>query len=95
VAYLATVAAVDIGETGEGHEAAVFSEPSSPIGVEAAPYGMSDAYAFSGGYGRPYRARQVPLGIPRVHAMAFPPGRPAFHPRIPSRAGIPRHPTLE
>jgi len=92
VAYLATVAAVDIGETGEGHEAAVFAERPSPTGLEPAPYGMSDAYALSGGYGTPYRARHVPRGIPRAHAMAFP---PAFHQRIPSRAGFPRHPALE
>lgn len=94
VAYLATVAAVDIGETGEGHEAAVSAERSSPIGLEPSPYGMSDAYALSGGYGASHRARRVPRGIPRAHAMAFPPG-PVFHPRIPSRAGFPRHRALE
>jgi len=39
VAYLATAAAVDIGETGEGHEAAVSAERASPIELETAPYG--------------------------------------------------------
>ena len=95
VAYLATVAAVDIGETGEGHEAAVFAEPSSPIGLESAPYGMSDGYALSGGYGAPYGARQVPRGFPHARRMALHPGFPAFHRPIPSRAAFPRHPTLE
>ena len=95
VAYLATAAAVDIGETGEGHEAAVSAESSSPIGMEPSPYGMSDAYALSGGYGASHRARQAPRGFPRTRAMAFPPGLPAFHGRIPSRTVFPRHPTLE
>ena len=93
VAFLTTVSAVDIGETGEGHEAAVSAERAAPIGLETAPYGMSDAYALSGGYGRSYRPRQVPRGFPRARAMAFPPGLPAFHRRIPSRAAFPRHPT--
>jgi hypothetical protein len=92
VAYLATVAAVDIGETGEGHDALVSAERASPIETETAPYGMSDAYALSGGYGTPYRARQIPRGFPRVRGMAVP---PAFHRPIPSRAGFPRRPIIE
>jgi len=95
VAYLATAAAVDIGETGEGHEASVSAERSSTIGLEPSSYEMSDAYALSGGYGAPHRARLVPRGFPRARAMAFPPGLPAFHRRIPSRAAFPRRPTLE
>ena len=95
VAYLATATAVDIGETGEGHEAAVSTERSSPIGLESSPYGMSDAYALSGGYGTSHRARHVPRGFPRAPAMAFPPALRAFHRRIPSRAVFPRHPTFE
>jgi hypothetical protein len=95
VAYLATVAAVDIGETGEGGEAAVSAERASPIGLETEPYGMSDAYGLSGGYATPYRARQIPRGFPRMRRMALPPGRPAFHRPIPSRAGFPRRPILE
>lgn len=91
VAYLATVSAVDIGETGEGHEAAVSAERSSPTGLEPETYGMSDAYALSGGYGTSYGARQVPRGFPRARRMVIPPGLPAFHRRIPSRAGFPRH----
>jgi hypothetical protein len=95
VAYLATAAAVDIGETGEGHEAAVSAERSSPNGLETAPYGMFDAYGLSGGYGTPYRARQITRGFPRARGMAFPPGLPAFQRRISSRAAFPRHPTPE
>jgi hypothetical protein len=98
VAYLATVAAVDIGETGEGHEAAVSAEPVSPIGLETSPYGMSDGYPLSGGYGgygAPSRARLVPRGFPRARGMALPHGVPAFHRPIPSRAAFPRRPAME
>jgi hypothetical protein len=95
VAYLATVSAVDIGETGEGHDAAVSSERASPIGLETAPYGISDGYPLSGGYGAPYSARQVPRGFPRARRMALHPGFPAFHRPIPSRAAFPRRPTME
>jgi hypothetical protein len=95
VAYLATVAAVDIGETGEGHETAVSAEPVSPIERETMPYGMSDGYPLSGGYGAPYRARLVPRGFPRMRRMALPPRLPAFRRHIPSRAAFPRHPTME
>jgi hypothetical protein len=95
VAYLATVAAVDIGETGEGHEAAVSAERASPIGMENAPDGMSEGYSLSGGYGAPYGARQVPRGFPRARRMALHPGFPTFQRRIPSRAGFPRRSILE
>jgi hypothetical protein len=95
MAFLTTVAAVDIGETGEGYGTAVSAAPVSPIDQETAPYGMSDAYPLSGGYGAPYRARRVPHGFPRLRRMALPPGFPAFHRRIPSRAASPRRPTME
>ena len=91
VAFLATVAAVDIGETGEGHEAMVIAERSSPAEADAAPYEMSDAYGFSGGYGTPYRAGRAPRVFPRAHVMAFPPA----HRRIPARAGFTRRPAFE
>ena len=95
VAYLATAAAVDIGETGEGHEAAVSAERASPIELETAPYGMSEGYPLSGGYGAPYGPRQIPRGFPRARRMALHPGFPAFHRPIPSRAGFPRRPIME
>jgi len=90
VAYLTTVAAVDIGETGEGYETAISAAPGSPFDMEAAPYGMSDAYALSGGYGASYPARLVPHRLPHVHRMALPPGRPAFHRSIPMRTPFSR-----
>ena len=94
LAFLATIAAVDIGETGEGHEFAASAGPVSPIESEAAPYGVSGAYPLSGGYGAPYRARRVPRGFPRVRRMALPPGLSAFHRHIPSRAAFLRHPAM-
>ena len=95
VAYLATVAAVDIGETGEGYETAVSAAPGSPVGMETAPYGMSDAYALSGGYAASYPARLAPRGFPRLRRMALPPGRPHFHRSVPMRAPFSRHRTTE
>jgi hypothetical protein len=94
VAFLASVAAVDIGETGEGHEFAVSAAPVSPIESEAAPYGVSDGYPLSGGYGAPYRMRRIPRGFPRVRRMALPPGLSAFHRHIRSRAAFLRHPPM-
>jgi hypothetical protein len=93
VAYLATLVAVDIGETGEGHEAAVSAASVSPVDQEAAPYGVSDGYPLFGGYGAPYRARLIPRGFPRLPRMVLPLGRPAFHRSIPSRAPFSRHVT--
>jgi hypothetical protein len=96
VAYLTTVAAVDIGETGEGHETAVSAGPISPSDLETEPYGMSDAYPLSGGYGAPYRARLVPRGFPRLRRMTLAPGRlPAFQRSISSRLPFSRHRTTE
>jgi hypothetical protein len=95
VAYLATVAAVDIGETGEGYETAVSGSPVSPADMEAAPYGLSDAYALSGGYGASYSARLVPRRLPHVRRMALPHGRPPSHRSIPMRAPFSRHPAME
>jgi len=84
VAYLATVTAIDIGETGEGYEAAVSAVPVSPVDLETARYGMSDGYPLFGGYGAPYPAR-LHRGFPRMRRMVLPPGRPAplVHPFAP------------
>jgi hypothetical protein len=95
VAYLTTVAAVDIGETGEGHETAVSAAPVSPLDLEAADYGMPDGYPLSGGYGAPYPARLAPRGFPHLRRMTSPPGRHVFHRSIPSRALFSRHPTTQ
>ena len=95
VAYLATVAAIDIGETGEGYETAVSAEPVSPIDAGTAAYGLSYGYPLSGSYGAPYRARRLPRGFPRSRRMALPPGLRAFHPLMPSRAASPRRSRME
>jgi ABC-type phosphate/phosphonate transport system substrate-binding protein len=95
VAYLTTVAAVDIGETGEGYATAVSAAPGSPIDMETAPYGMSDAYALSGGYAASYPARLIHRGLPHVRRMTLPPGRPPFHRSIPMRGPFSRLPATE
>jgi hypothetical protein len=94
VAYLATVAAVEIGETGEGYETASSAAPVSPTDLETAPYGMSDAYLYSGGYGGSYPARLVPRGLPHLRRMPSPHGRPPFH-GFPMRAPFSRRPPTE
>ncbi len=53
VTWLTTVAAVDIGETGEGHEAVVSAAPPSAES-EGFPYGQPYAWGADGGYGMPY-----------------------------------------
>src|SRR6266496_1352212 len=84
VAYLTTVAAVDIGETGEGPEAAVSRAPISEIDAGTAPDGMSFGYPILGGYGSPYPPRLSRRGFPHLRRMPF--GPPFFHRSIPSRA---------
>jgi hypothetical protein len=95
VAYLATVAAVDIGETGEGYESTVSAAPVSASDMETGPYGMSDAYPLSIGYGAPYPARLVPRGLPHLRRMTMPHGRPPFHRSIPLRGPFSRNPATE
>jgi hypothetical protein len=97
-AYLATVAAVDIGETGEGHEAPVSAAPPlAPGDLEVASYGAPYAYPLGGGYGAsylsrfPHRARRVHV-LPPVGPMPSRFGRPAFHRFLPSRATFSRLP---
>ena len=89
VAYLTTVAAVEIGETGEGPEAAVTAAPTSAIDLETAPYGMSGGYPILGGYGAPHSPRLFHRGFPHLHRM--PSGPPPFRRSIPSRAPFSRH----
>src|SRR6266545_4830962 len=63
VAYLVTVAAVDIGETGEGREPAV-SYASVPDTEAQTPfYGMPYGYPVAGGYAAPYPTRRGVRGF--------------------------------
>ena len=89
VAYLTTVAAVEIGETGEGPEAAVTAAPTSAIDLETAPYGMSGGYPILGGYGAPHSPGLSHRGFP--HQRRMPSGFPSFRRSIPSRAPFSRH----
>jgi hypothetical protein len=89
VAYLTTVAAVDIGETGEGPEVAVSAAPISAIDLETPPYGMSGGYPILGGYGAHHSPRLSHRGFPHLRRM--PSGPPSFHRTIPSRAPPSRH----
>ena len=84
VAYLTTVAAVDIGETGEGREAAVSNAPLPETEAETPFYGMPYGYPVAGGYASPYPARR------RVHG--FSQRRMPFLHRLPVlRGSFPRH----
>jgi hypothetical protein len=89
VAYLTTVAAVDIGETGEGPEAAVSRAPISVTDLDTASYGMSGGYPILGGYGAPHPPRLFHRRFPHLRRM--PSGFPSFHRSIPSRAPFSRH----
>ncbi len=96
-AYLPTVAAVDIGETGEGHEALVSAAPLAPGDLEVASYGAPYTYPLAGGYGAPYPPRfRHPArrlhALPPAGPMALRLGRPAFHYVLPSRATFSRLP---
>jgi hypothetical protein len=84
-AYLATVAAVDIGETGEGHEAAVSyaSAPEAEAGIPV--YDVSSGYPFYGGYAAPYPARGRRAAFSH-HRGPLPRRQPVFHGAFPSRA---------
>jgi hypothetical protein len=84
VAYLATVAAVDVGETGEGREPAV-SYASVPDTEAQTPfYGMPYGYPVAGGYAAPYPTRRGVRG--------FSQRRMPFSHRLPVlRRSFPRH----
>jgi hypothetical protein len=61
VTYLTTISAVEIGETGEGHEAAVTAEslPGEDLEAPSYPfYGYPDmGYGYGGGYGSRFPSR--------------------------------------
>jgi hypothetical protein len=89
MAYLTTVAAFEVGETGEGPEAAVSAAPVSETDLETAPYGMPDGYPIFGGYGGPRPPHLSHRGFPHLRRM--PSGSPFFHRSFPSRAPFSRH----
>ncbi len=83
-AYLVIVAAVDVGETGEGHEPVVSNAPLPQTEAETPFYGMPYSYPVAGGYAAPYPARRG------VHG--FSQRRMPFLHRLPVlRGSFPRH----
>lgn len=81
-AYLVTVAAVDIGETGEGWGPSVSNgyAPETEAGTPADD--MTAGYSIAGGYAAPYPARRRNSSF--RHAP-FPRHQPVFHRAFPSR----------
>ena len=83
-AYLVTVAAVDIGETGEGWRPAVSNaySPEAEAGMPA--YDMPAGYSVAGGYASPYPTRRRNHAFSLNHAP-FPHRQPVLHRTFPSR----------
>jgi hypothetical protein len=84
-AYLVTVAAVDIGETGEGWgpAASSASPPEADTGIPVSD--MTDGYYVAGGYASPYPARRRNHASSIRHAP-WPRRQPTFHGAFPSHA---------
>lgn len=102
VTWLSRVAAVDIGETGEGREAAVSSAAES----EEFPYSQPYAWGADGGSGMPYYFSSGYGHSSRPHVShhrdsagrpgrAVKPPRPAFTGASPSRATHSRLPDMQ
>jgi hypothetical protein len=83
-AYLVTVAAVDIGETGEGWGPAVSNaySPEAEAGMPA--YDMTAGYSIAGSYAFPYPTRRRNHAFSVRHAP-FPHRQPVLHRAFPSR----------
>lgn len=81
VAYLATVAAVDIGPTGEGRGAASYPPPG--LVVETPAYEAAYGYPLIGSYGSPFPARLGGRGffLRRMSLRLARPVRPGGFPR--------------
>ncbi len=84
VAYLATVAAVDVGETGEGREPAVSTAPLPATEAVFPVYGMPYGYPLAGGYATPYPARRRAPGF-LFRRAPFPRGQPLLRRSLPMR----------
>lgn len=81
-AYLVTVAAVDIGETGEGWGSAVPTAYAPETEAGTPPYDMTAGYSIAGGYASPYPAHRRNSSF--RHAP-FPRHQPLLHRAFPSR----------
>lgn len=92
--YLARVSAVDIGETGEGHEV-VYAEPA-PAAEADYSNGIPYYEAYAGGYSAPYPGHSRPVlprhPIYRNRQTGFHHGRPPFQVGAHTRAEISRVP---
>lgn len=84
VAYLASVAAVDVGETGEGREPAVSNAPLPENEAQTPIYGMPYAYPFAGAYAAPFPARRRG-SVFSLRNAPFPRRQPGLHRPFPSR----------
>lgn len=84
-AYLATVAAVDVGETGEGRGPAVSRADPAEIEAGMPAYDMTSGYPLAGGYASPYPARRR-NSVLSLRRAPFPRRPPAFHGAFSSRA---------
>lgn len=79
-AYLATVAAVDIGETGEGRQAVLLNGSVPETGPGTPAYDMPYGYPIAGWYGAP--------GFGRRHGFGFSHRRGPFVSARPYRRGV-------
>ncbi len=84
VAYLETVAAVDVGETGERREPAVSNAPLPENEAELPVYGMPYGYPLAGGYAAPYPARRRAPGF-LLRRAPFRRGQPLLRRSFPMR----------
>ena len=93
--YLSSVAALDIGETGEGGAPAPAIEPYPGPDLEGA-YGMAYGYPVGGypigGYTAFHRRGLGFHGFPRPKRFPFHSGRPGFPRRFPPHPLAPRRP---
>ena len=95
VAYLTSVAAVDIGETGEGYETALSSAPSPEPALEPSLYGTPYGYPLVRGFVGPHPRRLSGHGLFPVRRPVLQPRRPPFRGAFPNRAVPGRRPMME
>ena len=81
-AYLATVSAVDIGETGKGWGPAVSNAYAQETEAGMSAYDISYGYPVGGGYASPYSGRRRNAAFSHRHAP-FPRHQPVFQRNLP------------